>query len=118
MDHSIRHDQQCIQSDRAARRVESGKITAGSNFDSTCCCAEAATADFVFFPQILPSDNPLKLKQLKSLRAHNFRFMLSKRLRKRFDMVVSATAVDEISPEEGGGERVTGLGARPRGFRK
>lgn len=89
MDHSIRHDQQCIQSDRAARRLESGKITAGSNFDSTCCCAEAATADFVFFPQILPSDNPLKLKQLKSLRAHNFRFMLSKRLRKRFDMLVS-----------------------------
>jgi hypothetical protein len=39
-------------------------------------------------------------------------------LRKRFDMVVSAATVDEISPEEGGGERVTGLGARPRGFRK
>src|ERR1700675_4313579 len=71
-----------------------------------------------FFPQILPSDNLLKLKQLKSLRVHNFRFMLSKRLRKRFDMVVSAAAVDEISPEEGGGERVTGLGAGPRGFRK
>ncbi len=72
--------------------------------------------DSGYRPQILPSEKSLKLKQLKSLRAHNFRFMQSKRLRKRFDMVVSATAVDEISPEEGGGERVTGLGAGARDF--
>jgi hypothetical protein len=41
-------------SDVAARLLEPGKIITSSNFDSACCCGEAAIADFVF-PRISPS---------------------------------------------------------------
>jgi hypothetical protein len=86
-------------SDMAARLLEPGKIITSSNFDSACCCGAAAIADFVF-PRISPSGKSVEAEATQVIARPSLQelsetanpgveqIQLSKRLRKRFDLLI------------------------------